>query len=151
MTENISAEPQGFERTKEAKDRVLESLRELPVVTTACKRAGIGKATYYRWQKEDSVFLKSSRDAYLMGIEFICDMSETQIVMLIKEKRLPAAAFWLKHNSPRYGGQTLSRTLPTQAPELTADEERLFKKALALSSSSIKNNNYAKHKHKKVE
>ena len=142
MTEKIP-EPQGAERTKEAKDRVLESLRELPIITAACKRAGIGKATFYRWQKEDTTFLRDSRDALRSGIEFINDMSETQIVTLIKEKKLPAIALWLKNNHPRYGGQTAPRAQLELAPELSAKEARLFKDALALSSG-MKTNIYGK-------
>ena len=76
-------------------------------------------------------------------------MSESQVIQLIKEKKLSANAFWLKHNSLRYGARALPQASLAQMPELTVGEEQLFRKALALSSS-IKNNNHGKHKPKKA-
>ena len=143
MNEKPLSLPQEHISTKDAKARVLDSLRELPIVTAACKRAGIGKATFYRWQKEDPAFLRDSREALRFGIEFINDMSETQVVTLIKEKKLPAIALWLKHNHPRYGGQTAPRAQLELMPELSAKEARLFKDALALSAS-VKTSIYGK-------
>jgi hypothetical protein len=89
-------------RQAEIKKKFIETLREAPIVEYACKKSGIGRTTYYRWRKEDVIFAKECDEARQHGIEFINDMSESQMIQLIREKKMPAIAMWLKHNSPRY-------------------------------------------------
>jgi len=84
----------------ENKDTILEILKEMPIIEVACKKAGIGRATYYRWRKEDKEFRRQSDDALSHGIEFINDMSESQLITLIKEKKMPAITLWLRNNHP---------------------------------------------------
>ena len=40
----------------ELKPRFLEALREIGVISPACKKAGISKTTFYRWVAEDGDF-----------------------------------------------------------------------------------------------
>jgi len=52
---------ENFENTinlRQAKDKefLLECLKKMPIVETACARAGIGRSTFYRWRKEDKEF-----------------------------------------------------------------------------------------------
>ena len=110
----------------------------------ACKRAGIGRATYYRWKTEDGNFARECDAALREGIELINDMSELQVVQLIKERKLPAINLWLKFNNPRYGGKINPRLPALALVDLSPEEEKLFKKALALSAETPK-----KHKHVK--
>jgi len=124
------------------KDAVIKALKEMPVIQIACKRAGVSRATYYRWRTEDEDFLQQSNEAANEGREFICDMSESQIIKSIQEGKLPACTLWLKHNSPRYGADTTSRGPISPIVELTPEEEKLFEKALGLSSKKIKQKNY---------
>jgi hypothetical protein len=101
----MNDEPQemlGLEKTQEAKKRVLENLKEVPIVTLACRKAGIARATYYRWIDEDYAFRVSAKIALDSGISFINDLTESQLVSLIKEGRMPAITLWLKHHHPRY-------------------------------------------------
>lgn len=93
------------ERQEKEKQALIEILKEMPIIQVACKRAGIGRATYYRWRKEDREFLIESEKALGQGIEYINDMSESQLVTLIKEKKMPAIAMWLKNNHQRYGAK----------------------------------------------
>ncbi len=136
-------------RQADSKAKFLDTLRETPVIEVACKRSGIGRTTYYRWCREDSAFAQASGEAFKQGVDFICDMSETQAIQLVKEKKLPAIIFYLRNNSARYGARAASRTQPAQISEPTAKEERLIKHALALSSGG-KNTYAKKHKSKKV-
>lgn len=94
----------------ENKNKILEILKEMPIIEVACKRAGIGRATYYRWRKEDKDFLEQSENAMAQGFEFINDMSESQIVTLIREKKMPAITLWLKHHHPYYGASKHQRS-----------------------------------------
>ena len=136
-------------RQAESKAKFLETLRETPIIEVACKRSGVGRTTYYRWCREDSAFAQASGEAFKQGVDFICDMSETQAIQLVKEKKLPAIIFYLRNNSARYGAGGAARAQPAQIAEPTAKEERLIKHALALSSGG-KNIYGKKYKSKKV-
>ena len=116
------------------KNALLAVLKEMPIVQVACKKCGVSRATYYRWRQDDRMFLRQSNDALAQGIDFINDMSESQLITMIKEKRMPAIAMWLKHNNVRYGGkhQSLSRA-PTEE-DLTSEEESVIAQAIALAS-----------------
>ncbi|HBT81028.1 MAG: hypothetical protein UX15_C0004G0007 [Parcubacteria group bacterium GW2011_GWA1_45_7] len=118
----------------ENKDTILEILKEMPIIEVACKKAGIGRATYYRWRKEDKEFRRQSDDALSHGIEFINDMSESQLITLIKEKKMPAITLWLRNNHPRYGSRTKIYTPASSREDLSSEEERIVLDALALVS-----------------
>lgn len=119
------------------KEKLLEALKEMPIVQVACKRSGVSRATYYRWRTEDREFLRQSNDALAQGIDFINDMSESQLITLIKEKKMPAIAVWLKHNNVRYGAKLpqspRDRTIDT---DFTPEEESIVAQALALASGT---------------
>jgi len=121
-------------RLEDDKQKLITTLKELPIVLAACKRAGVSRDTYYRWRREDKEFHRDSDGALEQGIEFINDMSEAQVIQLIKEGKLPAIALWLKHYHPRYGGKNVRK--PTVGvPELTPEEEKLFKQFIGTSES----------------
>ena len=132
-------------RQNKEKQDLLEMLKEMPIIQVACKKAGVGRATYYRWRKEDRMFSRQSEDALAQGIEFINDMSESQLILMIKEKKMPAIALWLKHNHPRYGSkQRACRNNPAEE-ELLPEEQKIFLEALNLASgNSIKPENNGK-------
>ena len=118
----------------ENKKNVIEALKEMPIIQVACKKAGVSRATYYRWRSEDKIFLRESEDALIQGCEFINDMSESQLLSLIKEKKMPAIALWLKHHHPRYGSNARSYIPITPREELTPNEDRIIRDALDLVS-----------------
>lgn len=116
------------------KQALLETLKEMPIIQVACKKAGISRATYYRWRKEDKHFLRQSEDSMSVGIAFINDMSESQLISLIREKKMPAIAMWLKHNHPRYGSKARTYAPIASSADLTPEEEKIVLEALALAS-----------------
>jgi hypothetical protein len=120
------------EKQADDKHKLIGILKELPIISGACKRANISRDTYYRWRHEDTTFKQESDDAINQGVEFVSDMSELQLVTLIKEKKMPAIALWLKHNRPRYGGKT-TRGHATAMPELTPEDEKLFEELMSPS------------------
>lgn len=138
--ENNIPNPTIEERQNKDKQAILEALKEMPIIQVACKKVGIGRATYYRWRKEDKVFARQSGDAMGQGIEFINDMSESQLVTLIKEKKMPAITLWLKHHHPRYGSKNQPYIPITSADELSPEEENIVLKALALASGETYEN-----------
>lgn len=118
------------------KERLIEALKEMPIVQIACKKAGVGRATYYRWRKEDMTFLKLSDEALTHGIDFINDMSESQLITLIREKKMPAISLWLRHNHKRYGSAV--RTYPSHpsVSDLTEEENAVVLEALMLATGT---------------
>src|SRR6185436_440648 len=86
-------------RQEKEKQAVVDALKEMPVVQVVCKRAGISRATYYRWCKEDTDFSRKVEDAMATGVELVNDMSESQVITLIREKKMPAISMWLRHNN----------------------------------------------------
>jgi hypothetical protein len=131
---NPAENPSVIERRDESKQKLLEALKEMPVITVACKRSGIDNSTYYRWRQEDKEFMRQSRDAFDRGIEFVNDMSETQVIALIKEKKMPAIALWLKHHHARYGSKNQAYVPITAREDLTPEENQIVIEALALAS-----------------
>jgi transposase-like protein len=121
-------------RQTKFKESLIMALKEMPIIEVAAKRVGVSRDTYYRWRREDKIFLRQAEDALNQGIEFINDMSESQLITLIKEKKMPAIAMWLKHNNPRYGSKKQLHTHIATAEELTPDEEKLVFEALRLVS-----------------
>ena len=115
------------------KEMLLEALKEMPVIQIACKKAGISRATYYRWRQEDAELSSRCDESLREGIEFINDMSESQKIQLIKEKKMPAIVWWDKHNNPKYGAKRMLRRSNILQKKLTPEDEELFRKALALS------------------
>jgi Helix-turn-helix of insertion element transposase len=122
------------ESTRKDKTRVLEHLRSVPIIEVACKKANIARATYYRWRNEDPDFLRESEDALEDGIALINDMTESQLIGLIKEKKFQAVQFWLKHNHNRFLLKEKEHSLmkPRRDIPLSKEQTKVLKGALAL-------------------
>lgn len=116
------------------KNSIIEQLKKMPIVQIACERAGIGRATYYRWRNENKNFKKMADDAIAEGELLINDMSESQIISLIREKNWSAISFWLRHHHPKYTNKLeITGHLKHSEEELTLEEKGLIKKALRLA------------------
>ena len=102
------------ERQEKDKQALVEALKEMPIVRVACKRAGVSRATYYRWRNEDKKFLQECYGAISIGIEAINEMSDSQLITLIGEKSLQAIKWWQQHNHERYG----AKARPNPAAEI---------------------------------
>lgn len=84
------------------KTKMVELLEQYPVVSTACKQAGLPRATYYRWLREDQDFANQVNDAVTIGVDSINDIAETQLSLAIKNGEPWAIRFWLNNRSPHY-------------------------------------------------
>ena len=122
------------ESLKKDKERILNHLRSVPIIEVACKKANIARATYYRWRNEDQEFSRLSDDALDEGIKLINDMTESQLISLIKDKKFQAVQFWLRHNHSRFLLKEKEGSLlrPRQDIPLSKDQEKSLKNALAL-------------------
>ena len=122
------------ESTKKDKERILGHLRNIPIIEVACKKANIARATYYRWRNEDTEFLRQSEDALQDGIDIINDMTESQLIVLIRERKFQAVQFWLRHNHQRFLLKEKEHSLIKTKREipLSKDQEKVLKEALTL-------------------
>ncbi len=93
------------------KAKVLKELKTIPVVSVACSRVGVGRATYYRWLREDKGFEEDADKAIDQGTLLINDMAESRIINDIKEGKPYATLFWLRHNHKTYFSPTLKAYL----------------------------------------
>jgi hypothetical protein len=98
----------------------------------ACKKGLISRATFYRWCSEDDEFKTNVENAKVDGVENINDMSETQLISLIREKKYQAIALWLKNNHHRFMSEDrrdLIRKVQKKT-ELNLHQKELLKEAL---------------------
>jgi len=123
--------PAKLRQPKEKKELV-EQLKKVPIIQIACERVGISRPTFYRWKADDEDFAKEIKDALSEGIVFINELSESQVIALIKEKNLPAVRFWLRHNHPKYA-QRIEITTKEPQEKLDPEQEAVVKEALRLA------------------
>lgn len=120
-------------KIEKQKELLLEHLRAIPIVEIACKKGGISRATFYRWCEDDEGFKMEIENAKVDGIENINDMSEAQLVGLIRDKKYSAIQLWLRHNHNRFMSEDkrdLIRKVQKKA-ELNQEQKLLLKDALA--------------------
>ncbi len=122
------------QRQVKDKETILGQLRRVPIIQVACEKSGVSRATFYRWRNEDPEFKKAAEEAQTEGVAFINDMSESQILNLIRDKSWPAISFWLKNNHPRYGNKLeVTTSIKTTDKELTPEQKELVQQALELA------------------
>ncbi len=114
------------------KKTIIEQLRKTPIIQIACERASVSRATFYRWRDQDKEFEKSVKEALAEGEIFINELSESQLISLIKEKNWPAISFWLRNHDPKYT-QRIEITAKTPQEELNPEQEAIVREALRLS------------------
>lgn len=123
-------------------DSFFTELAKVPIVQVACEKTGVSRNSVYRWRKEDKVFLKKMDTALAEGVALVSDMSETQLLTLIKEKSFPALSFWLRHRNDNYKNK-LEITTKEEDEQLSPSQAKAVREALKLAalttSNSIKN------------
>lgn len=123
-------------------DQFLAELVKVPIVQVACEKTGLSRNSVYRWRKDDAKFAKRMDDAYAEGVALVSDMSESQLLTLIKEKNYSAISFWLRHRNDNYKNK-LEITTKEDSEKLTPSQAKIVKQALKLAKitkpKSIKN------------
>ncbi|PIR73520.1 MAG: hypothetical protein COU40_02155 [Candidatus Moranbacteria bacterium CG10_big_fil_rev_8_21_14_0_10_35_21] len=122
-------------RIAEDKKAVLEQLAKLPIVQVACQKAGISRATYYRWRNEDKKFVSDADEAIADGVLMVNDLSESQLITAIKNNNFSAVRFWLQNRHKAYTNkvEVLERDR-SDNQELTAEQKKVISEALRLAS-----------------
>lgn len=120
-------------------EHFFDELKKVPIVQVACEKTGISRNSVYRWKKEDSEFSKKMDEAMSIGIAFVNDMSESQLLTMIKEKNWSAISFWLKHRNNNYKNK-IEITTKEENEELTPEQENIVREALQLGRIIINEN-----------
>lgn len=121
------------DKQQRQKEALCEQLKKTPIVQLACEKTGLGRATYYRWRKDDKDFAKDADEALHEGVKLMNDMAESQLLSAIKDKNLTAIIFWLKHRHKSYT-QKFEVTTRIEDRELTEEQQAMVTKALNLGS-----------------
>ena len=130
-----SDQPSIAGRQSEQKTKLIEQLKRSPIIQAACQRIGIGRATFYRWRKDDAEFGKAVDEALITGTELVNDMAESMLIQAIREGNITAQIFWLKHHHPAYETRLrVDGRLTYETEALTPEQEQLVAKALTLAA-----------------
>lgn len=130
-----------IQRQSVLKKAVLEQLRRTPIIEVSCDKVGIHRTTLYRWMRQSPTFQKEVDAALAEGRVVVSDIAESQILSLIKDKKMDAIRFWLTNNSARYANKLeLSGKIATDEP-LTPEQKAIVKRAVELSSFNNRNKN----------
>ena len=125
-------------------NQFLEELARIPIVQVACEKTSLSRNSVYRWRKEDTTFAKRMDESLAEGVALVNDMSESQLLNLIKEKNWPAISFWLKHINDNYKNK-LEISTKEDSEELSPAQAKIVRQALKLAkitkSKSMKNIN----------
>lgn len=121
-------------KSSDTKKLFLENLRKVPIIQVACEKSGVSRATVYRWRDKDKKFRKVLNEALSEGEALVNDMSESQLISLIKEKNFSAIRFWLNHRHEKFKERVEVTTKAEIQKELTPEQEEVVKEALRLAS-----------------
>jgi hypothetical protein len=122
-------------RLSEDKLKVLENLKQVPIISVASQKAGIGRSSFYRWLVKDKFFSKEVDKALQEGKQLINDLAESQLINAIKEQNMTGIIWWLRNNHPGYADK-IELTHKTAKEELTGEQKELVKKAIALTQGN---------------
>ena len=105
-------------KTEHTKKALLEALeKSLGVVTTACKKVGVGRTTYYDWYNTDKEFKDSVDELKNVALDF----AESQLHKQIQDNSTAATIFYLKTQGKKRG------YIEKQEIDLTSGNEQINK------------------------
>lgn len=127
-------------RQTEQKKLLVEQLKKTPIVQVACEKVGVGRATFYRWLKDDADFAKLVNESITEGNGLISDVAESQLANLIKSGNLGAISFWLKHRHPAYRNKVeVQANVRHEDTPLTPEEMEIVAQSLRLALTGDEN------------
>ncbi len=120
------------------KDRVrdlfLEQLRKTPIVGVAAEKAGVSRRAIYNWRESDPAFAKEMEAALEEGEALLNDLTEGQLVNLIREGHLPAVTFWLRKRNPKFRDRVDITARVERNDAMTPEQEAAMRAALDLAA-----------------
>lgn len=87
-------------KTAQHKKAIIEALEQsLGIVTSACKKVGVGRTTFYGWLNDDEEFAKAVKDIENVALDF----AESQLHKQIKDGNPSSTIFYLKTKGKKRG------------------------------------------------
>jgi hypothetical protein len=96
---------------KEVKLKLQEYLKDIPIIDHACKKAGISRATFYRWRSDDKKWRGKINISINEGYSHINELCEAKLISLIKDGKLDAIKHWQHHHDKRYYNKLVSERI----------------------------------------
>ena len=127
------------------KESFFEELRKVPIVQVAAEKSGLSRQSIYRWRKEDQSFADTMDEAISEGETLVNDMSEAQLLNLIKDKNFQALRFWLSHRNPKFKQRIEIDSTVKTIQELSPEQKEQIRVSLELANINL-NNNYHEYK-----
>lgn len=106
------------------KDKLLEELEKGGNVYFSCLKAGISRATFYRWMKDDDLLAKEVRRVIHIGKQNNCDIAEQALMINVKNKDMNAIKYVLSHNSETYRPKDRKVTIVHDSGGQKSDSEK---------------------------
>ena len=119
-------------RQKAQKQAILEQLRQLPIIQLACQKADVSRPTLYRMRNSDEKFRADIEEAIAEGVAFVNDMSESQLIALIKNRNFPALQLWLRTHHASYTNKIEIKAEVQHLAPLTPEKEALIERGIRL-------------------
>jgi hypothetical protein len=130
-------------KENKSKKQILEQLRKMPLIQVACEKSGVARASFYRWKQKDKEFAKEINTAIAEGEAMITDMSEMQLISLIRDKNFQAVQLWLKSHHSKYGNKLeVTGNLNIKEEPLTPEQQQLVEKSLTLAGIVLNDKNH---------
>lgn len=114
------------------KAAIIEMLKKTPIVQIVCEKGSVGRASYYRWRKEDPEFAKLADEALAQGTLLINDLAESKLIASVQNQNMTAIIFWLKNHHPVYTTKIELTTQQLKA-ELSEEEKIEIERVLGLT------------------
>jgi len=128
------------QKQNKKKAELIEQLKKTPIIQIACEKVGVGRATFYRWRKNDPEFATDIEQSLNDGSNLVSDMAESKLISAIKKENLSAIIFWLKSHHPKYRTKLdVNANFRNLDEPLTPEQESLVREALRLAGSGFEN------------
>jgi len=122
-------------KTEQHKKAILEALEQsLGVVTSACKKVGIGRTTFYGWLADDKEFAEQVKDIENVALDF----AESQLHKQIKDGNPSSTIFYLKTKGKKRGYvEKMESEVINKNIDITNLSEEEYKKQLEIAKKVI--------------
>jgi len=132
-------------KSNKVRKLLVEELQKMPIVSVACRRVGIARASFYRWKKTDKKLAEQIKEATQEGNLLINDMAVSLLVSKIKGGDVATAKYWLRYHDPTYSDRIIQIKKPPEEEnkELSPEDMALIDRVLELE--------FGKKRHKKPE
>jgi len=87
---------------KRDKTKFLEALRQAPIIGSACSKAGVPRATIYKWRREDDAFAANWEEAIQESYPVVTDIALASLIKLLQQGNMSAIALTLTRLHPAF-------------------------------------------------